>query len=261
MKGYGKFVIGIYVGIYLHAAYRGLLESLFSSSDFDHNARHLSHSNPEDFLLRPSLATLDDTTDKDVIVGGHKKDSDLEFQEDKLVLAMIAFGNATRGTHVQRVIRSARTRGEWKGQIAIITDSKDAYTNIAKKDPLVSILHPRHEDWEDLPDFNHTKMKIKRFKTKLIDYILEDSSRLKDMEFILYLDIDIVLCQPLVPWLREKWNSGAKDRQAAVDGAMSTMYMFSEGENKGLAGHSGLILLHRELSKGCLLKWRELFDR
>ena len=222
MRGYKKFLVGIYVGICVLAAYRGLLESLSSTGD-SRLARQLSHSSVvQDFLLLPSPSILRDKTDGDTPqdVEVRRNDNDIDFQEEKLVLAMIAFGNATKGTHVQRVIRSARTRGEWYGRIVIITDSKDAYKDVIKEDPLVSVLHPRHEDWQDLPEFKDSKMKIKRFKTLLLDYIF-DESELMDAEFVLYLDIDIILCQPLVPWLREKWRKGAKNRKAAISDGMS----------------------------------------
>ena len=185
-------------------------------------------------------------------------DFDDEFQPDKLVLAMIALGNATRGTHVQRVIRSARARGEWKGRIAVITDDAQAYSDVVKEDPSVYLILPRREDWQDMPEFDHEKMKMKRFKTLLMEYILDDT-RMRDAEHVLYLDIDIILTKPVVPWLQNKWNEGRTARiTQQLD--LSTMYMFSEGPGKGMAAHSGLILLHKHLSQGCLQKWRELME-
>ena len=260
MKVYVKVIVGVYAGACLLAAYHGLMESLFSTRDL-YRARTLAHSsNVENSLFLLPSGSPEGISSKGIVVETKVNGDDLEFRQETLTLAMIAFGNATKGNHVHRVIRSARTRGEWNGKIVIITDSKDAFTGLTENDPRVFVLHPRQRDWEGLPNFQHDKMKIKRFKTLLLDYILEDP-RLEETEFVLYLDIDIVLCQPLVPWLRQKWEKGTRSRQAAFADGMSSMYMFSEGKNKGLAGHSGVILLHRDLSRGCLLKWRQLFDR
>lgn len=260
MRVYKPFLVGIYMGLCALAVYQGLQQSLISAGDA-RMARHLSHSSVvKDFLFLPSSTRLREDIFPATAVRKNE-DNDIEFKEEKLVLAMIAFGNATKGTHVQRVIRSARTRGEWHGRIVIITDSKHAYRDVTTEDPLVSVLHPQREDWQELPEFKEDKMKIKRFKTLLLDYIFREPD-LIDTEFVFYVDIDIILGQPLVPWLREKWQKGAKNRMAAIRDGMSTMYMFNEAYKKGpTAGHSGLILLQKDLSDGCLRKWRELFDR
>lgn len=178
---------------------------------------------------------------------------------DKTVLAMIVFGNATKQNHVQRCIRSARTRGEWKGRIVILTDSKEAYSDLVRDDPLIHLLHPQKEDTlEELPEFRAEKMKFKRFKTLLIDYMSEETA-LQDVEYTLYLDIDIVVCQPIAPWLRQKWTEGLDKRRAAKASNVSIMWMFDTGFGK--AAHSGVILLHTRLSRWCLQHWREIMDR
>lgn len=193
-----------------------------------------------------------------------KEDAGLSLNEDNMVVALIAFGNATRGIHVQRVIRSARARGEYKGRFVILTDSTDeAYINdLVRDDPLIHVLPPRRQDWEDMAAFKHEKMKIKRFKTLLIEYI-DAEPVLDHVQHILYLDVDIIVCQPLLPWLEAKWKQGAHARQHALDENASIMSMFHEGvPKKGThAAHSGLILLHRTLSHGCVQKWRDYMER
>ena len=183
---------------------------------------------------------------------------DYEFREDKLVLTMIALGNATQGTHVHRLIRSARTRGKWTGRIAILTDNTERFRDVTTKDPLVFWLRPRREDWENAPSFNNTKMNMKRFKTFLLDYISKDP-RMQDVEFVLYTDIDIVIAKPLVPWLRQKWDKGRENRKQYFP-SLSSLYMFSEGKRKGKVAHSGIILLHKDMSQFCLRQWRTLMD-
>eukprot|EP00977_Amphora_coffeiformis_P002454 scaffold458_cov150-Amphora_coffeaeformis.AAC.2 len=242
-----------FYGIAIHAILHTLSISLFSTRELKRSLS-LASENVDGLLpLVDKLGGTHETQHQEV-----EGVSDYEFLDDKLVLAMISLGNATKGTHVQRAIRSARARGGWKGRIAVITDDEEAYADVVEKDASVYLIRPRREDWQDMPEFTHEKMKIKRFKTLLLEYILNDT-RMRDAEFVLYLDIDIILTKPLVPWLQNKWNEGRVAR-TTVKPNLSTMYMFSESPGKGMAAHSGLILLHKDLSQGCLIKWRELME-
>ena len=181
-----------------------------------------------------------------------------EFNANTTVLAMIAFGNATRQNHVQRCVRSARARGQWTGRILIVTDSPQSYASLVEHDPLIHLITPHREDWEDLPFFQEIKAKFKRFKTRLIDYTLADA-RLQDVGLILYMDVDIVVCKPIAPWLKKKWDEGREQRMI-TPADMSITYMFETG-NGGKAAHSGVILMHTALSNGCLKTWREKMDQ
>lgn len=173
------------------------------------------------------------------------------------VLAMISFGNATRQNHVQRCIRSARARGQWKGRIVVVTDAPQRYDNLVQNDALVHVLVPRAQDWQDLPPFHDIKIKYKRFKTRLIDYVLADA-RLNNVKIILYMDVDIVVGKPILPWLQTKWQKSRQERQRSP-ADMSITYMFATG-NGGKAAHSGVILLHTALSNGCMTTWRRKLD-
>ncbi|KAL3909513.1 MAG: hypothetical protein SGILL_008060 [Bacillariaceae sp.] len=192
---------------------------------------------------------------------------------------MISLGNATQQNHVQRCIRSIRTRGEWKGRIVIITDQPQAYAELRADDPLTTCIRPHREDWEDLPPYKDIKLKYKRFKTLLIDYISgfgryndNDSAAaavatmdttfanpFKDVTKILYLDVDIVVCKPLLPWIQWRWKEGFQKRQDLASG-LSVVYMFKEGPNTGKVAHGGLILQDIKLSKGCMEEWRRRMD-
>ena len=182
-----------------------------------------------------------------------------EFNEDTTVIAMISFGNATMQNHVQRCLRSVRARGQWNGRVVIITDSPQNYRDLVSKDPLVYLITPPRKDWEEMPSFPSEKLKFKRFKTFLIDYMTADS-RLQDAGHILYLDVDVIVGKPVVPWMKNMWTIGYQRRSARKRKDMSFLYMFGTG-NGGKTAHSGVMLLHTKLSNGCLMTWRKYLDR
>ena len=243
------------------------LESMLSMSGFS-IARIVSDTNNMSYFesisslkSESSLSSDPILTKESVEMNNHTTADTIidveEFNVETTVLAMISFGNATKQNHVQRCLRSARARGEWTGRVVILTDSPQNSATLVAQDPLVHLLTPRREDWEDLPHFNTMKIKFKRFKTLLIDYMLADK-RLQDVTHILYMDVDIVVCKPIVPWIRKKWDMGRPARQSAPKN-MSFAYMFDTG-NGGMAAHSGVILLHTRLSNGCMKTWRERLD-
>ena len=203
-------------------------------------------------LLRAQAsATISSTTDDNSF------DLD-EFNEETTVIAMISFGNATQQNHVQRCLRSIRARGKWKGRVVILTDAPDNYQKLIHQDPLVHILTPREKVWREIPLFPSEKLKYKRFKTFLIDYMAEDP-RLQDVGHILYLDVDVILGKPIVPWMKETWKRLWNKRRYDAH-EMSFMYMFRTG-NGGKTAHSGVMLLHSQLSNGCLHTWRNKLDK
>jgi hypothetical protein len=135
---------------------------------------------------------------------------------------------------------------------------------LQQEDDHIIVLYPRRQDWEEIPDaeFKAVKMKYKRFKTLLPEYMDLDR-RLVDVERILYLDVDIVVCQPLTSWIEGKWTDSYSKRnhlQHEHENATSYMFMFQVNPHAGKVAHSGVILLDRRDSKPCLSKWRELMD-
>eukprot|EP00977_Amphora_coffeiformis_P015463 scaffold4511_cov171-Amphora_coffeaeformis.AAC.29 len=184
---------------------------------------------------------------------------DLEsFQEDTTVIAMISFGNATRQNHVQRCLRSIRARGQWKGRVVVLTDAPQNYQDLVLQDPLLQILTPREQDWQEMPVLPSEKLKYKRFKTFLIDYMAEDP-RLHNVGHILYLDVDVIVGKPISPWIKETWKR-TWSKSSYEPREMSFMYMFGD-MNGGKTAHSGVILLHSKLSNGCLHTWRKKLDK
>jgi hypothetical protein len=167
-------------------------------------------------------------------------------------VALVAFGKATNGRIVERCIRSIRTRGQWPGYIYIITDA--GYQDLLKEDSKVIVIHPRKEDDPSLQKVKG-KMRFKRFKTLVIDY-LEKDDRLQNIENIVYMDIDNVMGASLLEFLGTQvstYYSKADD--------VSNMLMFPPSKRHPNTIHSGIILLHRQYSKHCLEHWRELMDK
>jgi hypothetical protein len=133
---------------------------------------------------------------------------------------------------------------------------------------MIYVIQPRKEDYDPiLLPYTEVKLKYKRFKTLLIDYIQQDEefrNRYMDsssvgITHILYLDVDIVVCKPIFPWIQQKWIEDAKERQEA-NPEWSIVYMFDEGPGTGKVAHGGLILQHVRLSYGCMKEWRRQMD-
>ena len=143
---------------------------------------------------------------------------------------------------MMRLIQSARTRGNWKGPIAVITTTeesprqKDYYANLVQQDALVYLVKADNHNNDEASDgggdevtrFNNRKqMQLARHKSRLLDYITRDA-RLKDTEFVLYLDTDFIIHQPLVPWIAQKWNEGRTNRRTIYSN-FSSLYTFQKG--------------------------------
>ena len=185
---------------------------------------------------------------------------------EKDAVALIAFGNATQTRLVERCVRSVRSRGNWTSWIVILTDQLGRYDELQAMDDRVIVLLPRHDDMEDIPDskFKLVKMKYKRFKMLLPSYFDMDS-RLSPAQRILYLDIDNVVCQPILPWMDKEWKKSESLRmelwnQHNQKNQTSYIQMFEESRAARVA-HSGVILMHRQESRGCLDHWKMRLDQ
>jgi hypothetical protein len=214
------------------------------------------------YLFLPSEETVDYPLIMTDNSASYTLDND-NSPKQKDAIAMIAFANATKTRLVERCIRSIRSRGQWDSWIVIITDNKGRYDTLQQEDDHIIVLYPLQRDWEEIPDaeLKVVKMKYKRFKTLIPEYMDLDR-RLVDVERILYLDVDIVVCQPLASWVEEKWTKSYSKRNHLQDHATSYMFMFqpNQGNRAGKVAHSGVLLLDRQDSKPCVSYWRELMD-
>jgi hypothetical protein len=215
--------------------------------------RRKKHRHDEETEQEPSSVSFNNSTMNDELP--------LQLRPENIVIAMVSFGNATTSTHVQRLVRSIRARGEWRQWVVIVTDNPSAYDSLVSQDPMIHIIEPRPQDYDPrLLPYDETKLKYKRFKTLLIEYVQNDPIfTIDDVSHILYMDVDIVVCKPLFPWIQDKWIEGANKRKEA-DPEWSIVYMFEEGGNSGRVAHGGLILQHVTLSEGCMVEWRKRMD-
>jgi len=174
----------------------------------------------------------------------------------KRAIALISFGEmAAEGTLLERCILSIRRRGEFDGKVVVITDApKERYDG--QFDENVFVLRAKEEDIL-YNYFDSPRMKYKRFKTLLIDYI-SDVPGLDDIEFIYYMDIDSMFGSSFAELARdldEKYGTESGTQP------LPTIYMFRGTQTSKFPLNSGFIVMNRFSSKPCLDKWREEMDQ
>lgn len=173
-------------------------------------------------------------------------------------IALLSMGpDAADSTLVERCVISIRKRGRFFGPILLITDAPvDRYNNsLASQDWNLVVLQPLVSDWKwelkrDMP--------YKRFKTYLLTFFTRDP-RLHSVQSVFYLDIDIVVGQPLLPWFEyvEQRYFLPNSHQTTNDVSSSVMILF-EGNSSPL--QSGQFFMKRGHSEGCLERWRYHID-
>jgi len=189
---------------------------------------------------------------------------------------------------IQRCLISIRRKGKWRGYVIVLTNVKyqqmyqdklgtiDSY--LYGDDSHIVVLHPTMEHLQDtLANAKRDSMKIKRFKTRALD-VLDQDSRLADVEMLIYLDIDIVVGRDINSFLnyaRKRYNYGAtydheqhndvgnssssnSVTKVGVDEKESRIYLF---EDMNMPLHGGITLVERGSSEYCLEKWRSEQDK
>lgn len=173
-------------------------------------------------------------------------------------IALLSMGPAAaKSTLLERCIISIRKRGQFLGTIFVLTDAPlQRYETFTSQDPNFIVLQPKLNDWNwelrrDMP--------YKRFKTYLLEYLHRDS-RLSSTRLVYYLDIDIVIGQPLFPWFehveRKYLDGPAASNQPNI--SRSAVMIFFDGNISPLQG--GQFLVQKGRSEGCLTRWRFHMD-
>ena len=174
-------------------------------------------------------------------------------------IALIALGDAMApNVHVvERCIQSIRRRGLYFGKIIIVTDAKRSrFKSLTDADAGIDLIKV-----ESRPN----GMLSKRSKTELLD-LLDGRTDFDEIEVLLYMDVDIVIAEPLdlfISYVRSMVNMMD---QPSHNAEPSYMLMFEEQgaapERKfgNTVYHGGVLGLHREKSRTCLLEWQHLFD-
>lgn len=105
-------------------------------------------------------------------------------------IALIALGDVTaKSVHVvERCVQSIRRRGLYFGTIVIVTDAKRSRF----KSLMVDYSNIYIINVESRPNGTLSK----RYKTELLD-LLDGNKGLDDVELLLYMDVDIVIAEPL----------------------------------------------------------------
>jgi hypothetical protein len=136
--------------------------------------------------------------------------------------------------------------------VIVLTDAPFArYDSLTSVDPNLILLHPLAKDWRwelerDMP--------YKRFKTYILEYLHLDD-RLESVELVYYLDIDVVVGQPLQDWFEHVESTYVLDEH----GRYPSKIVFFEG-NKQHPIQGGQIVLERNSSQACLERWRYHID-
>ncbi len=175
---------------------------------------------------------------------------------NKRAIALISMGpGALESTLVERCIISIRKRGQFLGPIFVLTDAPiQRYKSLTSQDVQLIVMHPRLEDWNwEL----HRDMPYKRFKTYLLEYLHRDV-RLAPVHLVYYLDIDIVVGQPLLPWFHHVEHTYMEKHARNANQPSSALMVLFGGNISPLQGGQFLVQLGR--SEGCLERWRYHMD-
>jgi len=177
---------------------------------------------------------------------------------------MISFGeSAAESPLVERAILSIRRRGEFDGPIVVITDAApERYEGLF--DHNVFVAESREEDMIDDYWKNAPAMKYKRFKMLILDYI-SMIPELDDVEFVYYLDVDMMLGAPfedLVEELQERYGIENEIDESSTSEPVSTLFFFKNFERSRVKffGCGGFFIMNRKTSQVCLDYWRETME-
>eukprot|EP00339_Tiarina_fusa_P006884 CAMPEP_0117058942 /NCGR_PEP_ID=MMETSP0472-20121206/40931_1 /TAXON_ID=693140 ORGANISM="Tiarina fusus, Strain LIS" /NCGR_SAMPLE_ID=MMETSP0472 /ASSEMBLY_ACC=CAM_ASM_000603 /LENGTH=276 /DNA_ID=CAMNT_0004776433 /DNA_START=322 /DNA_END=1148 /DNA_ORIENTATION=- len=159
---------------------------------------------------------------------------------------------AAESTIVERSLLSIRRRGMFMGPVIVLSDAPAArYHNLAVKDPNFIPMRPLSQDWrrnltEDMP--------YKRFKTYILQY-LELDDRLKSVELVYYLDIDVVVGRPMKEWFEHVESTFVPESRK-----YSSSLIFFKGNFPWRPLQGGQFLVQRKFSQVCLERWRHHID-
>ena len=179
--------------------------------------------------------------------------------DPSFAIGLIALGDVTAKSVrvVERCVQSIRRRGLYFGTIVIVTDAKQSrFKSLTEVDSNIIII-----DVESRPN----GMLSKRYKTELLD-LLDGKKSLEEVELLLYMDVDIVIAEPLQSFIHYVQSMATMLDQPSNRNQPSYMLMFEEQgaapERKfgNTVYHGGVLGLSRTKSRTCLLEWQHLFD-
>ena len=187
---------------------------------------------------------------------GHKQDVD-EDEYNNVAIFMISMGqSAAKFRIVERVWLSLRRKGDFFGPMVVLTDAPpDRYLGILDADPNFYPILPKTEHYNFDSAFTDLAMPYKRFKTYLIDYLAE--ANLEGVDYILYVDADVVIGQPLTSWIKYSKQKLGIPRPAL---SSKPSIIFFEGNYEDMPIQSGQFAMSARTAQPCLQRWRQIID-
>jgi len=187
-------------------------------------------------------------------------------KENKRAIALISFGELALSPLLEQAIMSIRRKGMFYGPIMVITNAAlERYEGLF--DENVYLVNSKKRDMKE-KYFSRPEMSFKRFKTLILDYItlLPD---LDDVQFIYYMDIDVMMGAPfldLVQGLQQKYGienePDFSDQDHSHHEPISTLFFFRNfpESHMNYFACSGFFVMNRLTSTHCLDLWREEID-
>lgn len=195
-------------------------------------------------------------------------DIPIQFQEpdtyvETHAIFLISFGEEAAESYlVERCVLSLRRRGNWTGNIVLLTDAPlGRYEQHWKEMNNVTVMHPKEEhfngaDGKQLKFNRQTRpLKVKRFKTFVLDYI-EMDKKLSNIKTIYYIDIDIIAGGDLHSLFRGVDSKHQMDDEHRERGGGLSALQFFTPISSDYPFQSGTFVVNRHSSKCCLELWR-----
>jgi hypothetical protein len=158
-----------------------------------------------------------------------------------MVVAIIALGGSkTIHELTYRCVNSIRRRGAWSGPIIVFVNCKieDLQGLDDQQVTFVEITPKQQSEVTLLPG----RMKYKRLKMDLIRQT-DNMAQFRNMTYILYLDVDVVVGDSLDDFVSEQ--VAAMDKMYNIS-SPSFFWAFYQSTTRA---HSGIMLLHRRFWK------------
>ena len=180
---------------------------------------------------------------------------------NKRAIVLLSMGqDAANSFLLERSLLSIRKRGQFMGPIMVLTDAPlKRFQNLQQHDPMLFIIQPPEQDWK----WNFKKdMPYKRFKTYAIDYVPSELH----VDFLYYLDLDVLVGQPLEPWFEHVEsnyfsNLSRSSNTTTTSSSSSTIAFFQGNYPKNFPIQGGQYIVSTKSSNTCLRRWRYHIDQ
>jgi hypothetical protein len=190
--------------------------------------------------------------------------------DDNTLITLIAMGLPADMYLTERCVRSIRARGNFTGYIMIFTNHMERYQkSLSDHDDKIVLVQGKPEDVRPtyangtcIPYSKHT-MKYKRYKTLASKYLQEDPRLNTNIRYVMYLDIDNVVTNPLQNLFRDYQDKVNRDYAqtgaASLSGHSLVSFWMDPGTTHMMQG--GQFLVERYHGQPCLDAWRDEMDQ